>query len=123
MWICARSLDNRAGTITGTTWSGPRFFGLRAGVNRLKDMEREPAGSQARTPNADRLHHHGGNVSTFGCQLSARRGTQPPIGGDAPMTAQDIPSIFRTPRFWWWRCRRLGMARARSSRLRGHEPY
>jgi hypothetical protein len=27
------------GDVTGTAWSGPRFFGLRAGVNRLKDMD------------------------------------------------------------------------------------
>ncbi len=51
-----------ARAITGAAWSGPRFFGLRAGVNRLKDIEREPAGSQTRTPDADRLHRHGGSV-------------------------------------------------------------
>jgi hypothetical protein len=59
------SLSTIARAITGTAWSGPRFFGLRAGANRLKDIEREPAGSQARTPDADRLHRHGGRVSTL----------------------------------------------------------
>ena len=54
-------LHHRAG-VTGTAWSGPRFLGVRAGVNRLKDIEREPAGSLARTPDADRLHRHGGSV-------------------------------------------------------------
>lgn len=38
------SLSTIAWAIIGTVWSGPRFFGLRASVNRLKDMEREPAG-------------------------------------------------------------------------------
>jgi hypothetical protein len=33
------SLSTIARAITGTAWSGPRFFGLRAGVNRLKDMD------------------------------------------------------------------------------------
>jgi hypothetical protein len=54
-----------ARAITGTAWSGPRFFGLRAGANRSKDIEHELAGSQARTPDADRLHRHGGRVSTL----------------------------------------------------------
>src|SRR5207245_4772568 len=59
------SLSTIARAITGTAWSGPRFFGLRAGGNRLKDIEREPAGSQARTPDADRWHRQGGRVSTL----------------------------------------------------------
>jgi hypothetical protein len=46
------SLSTIARDITGTAWSGPRFFGLRAGGNRSKNMQREPAGSQARTPDA-----------------------------------------------------------------------
>jgi hypothetical protein len=53
------SLSTIARAITGTAWSGPRFFGLRAGGNRLKNMQREPAGS------ADRLHRDGGSVSTL----------------------------------------------------------
>jgi hypothetical protein len=59
------SLSTIARDITGTAWSGPRFFGLRAGGNRLKDIERDPAGSQARTPDADRWHRQGGRVSTL----------------------------------------------------------
>src|ERR1700736_4674110 len=59
------SLSSIARAITGTAWSGPRFFGLRAGANLLKDIEHELAGSQARTPDADRLHRHGGRVSTL----------------------------------------------------------
>jgi hypothetical protein len=59
------SLSTIARAITGTAWSGPRFFGLRAGANRSKDIEHELAGSQARTPDADRLHWHGGRVSTL----------------------------------------------------------
>jgi hypothetical protein len=37
------ALHHRAGH--GTAWSGPRFSWLRANVNSLKDMEREPAGN------------------------------------------------------------------------------
>jgi Protein of unknown function (DUF2924) len=39
------SLSTIARAITGTARSSPRFFGLRVGVKRLKDMEHEPAGS------------------------------------------------------------------------------
>src|ERR1700737_3673976 len=52
------SLSTIARAITGTAWSGPRFFGLRSGADRSKDIEHELAGSQARTPDADRLHRH-----------------------------------------------------------------
>jgi hypothetical protein len=41
------SLSAIACNITGTAWSGPRFFGLRAGGNRPENIEDEPAGSQA----------------------------------------------------------------------------
>ena len=40
-------LSTIARTITGTAWSGPRFFGLRAGVNRLEDIEGKRAGTHA----------------------------------------------------------------------------
>jgi hypothetical protein len=40
VWTLYASLSTIARAITGTVWSGPRFFGLRAGANRLKDMER-----------------------------------------------------------------------------------
>src|ERR1700745_4099644 len=35
------SLSMIARAITGTAWSGPRFFGLRAGANRREDSEGE----------------------------------------------------------------------------------
>src|SRR5947209_3413851 len=41
------SLSTIARAITGTAWSGPRFFGLRAGVNRREDTEGEGAGTHA----------------------------------------------------------------------------
>jgi Protein of unknown function (DUF2924) len=59
------SLSTIARAITGMAWSGPRFFGLRSGANRSKDIEHESVGSLARTPDADRLHRHGGRVSTL----------------------------------------------------------
>ena len=37
------SLSTIARAITGTAWSGPRFFGLNGGANRLKDVEDEQA--------------------------------------------------------------------------------
>jgi DUF2924 family protein len=39
------SLSTIARAITGTAWSGPRFFGVRAGANRPEDI----AGEQAET--------------------------------------------------------------------------
>jgi Protein of unknown function (DUF2924) len=58
------SLSTIARAITGTAWSGPRFFGLRSGADRSKDIEHEPAGSLARHPDTDRWHRQGGRVST-----------------------------------------------------------
>jgi len=37
------SLSTIARAITGTAWSGPRFFGLRAGADRREDSEGEQA--------------------------------------------------------------------------------
>lgn len=37
------SLSTIARAITGTAWSGPRFFGLRAGADRREDREGERA--------------------------------------------------------------------------------
>jgi hypothetical protein len=37
------SLSTIARAITGTAWSGPRFFGLRAGADRREDSEGERA--------------------------------------------------------------------------------
>jgi len=59
------SLSTIARAITGTSWNGPRFFGLRSGANRSKDIEHEPAGSLARHPDTDRWHRQGGRVSTL----------------------------------------------------------
>jgi hypothetical protein len=52
------SLSTIARAITGTAWSGPRFSGLRANVNSLKDMEREPAGN-APWPKVEAAHRRG----------------------------------------------------------------
>jgi hypothetical protein len=41
------SLSTIARAITGTAWSGPRFFGLRAGINRLEEIESEQAETSA----------------------------------------------------------------------------
>ena len=41
------SLSSIARAITGTTWSGPRFFGLRAGLNRREDIESKGAEADA----------------------------------------------------------------------------
>ena len=46
------SLSIIARAITGTAWSGPRFFGLRAGVNRLLGIESERALAPAAIGNA-----------------------------------------------------------------------
>jgi hypothetical protein len=51
-----------ARAITGT-WSGPRFFGLRAGVNRREDIEGEEALTHGGIADAGRLHRRGGRVS------------------------------------------------------------
>jgi hypothetical protein len=49
------SLSAIACNITGTAWNGPRFFGLRAGSNRSKVIEDEPAESQAEIVAVGRL--------------------------------------------------------------------
>lgn len=41
------SLSMIARAITGTAWSGPRFFGLRARVNRREKIEGERGGNHA----------------------------------------------------------------------------
>ena len=46
------SLSTIARAITGTTWNGPRFFGLRATASSNKDKASEPAA--ASTPSATR---------------------------------------------------------------------
>jgi hypothetical protein len=57
------SLSTIARAITGTAWSGPRFFGLRAGVNRLEDSEGEQAETPAGIADAGRSHRRAGSVS------------------------------------------------------------
>ena len=57
------SLSTIARAITGTAWSGPRFFGLRAGANRLETIEGEGAGTQAGVADAGRSRRRGGSVS------------------------------------------------------------
>jgi hypothetical protein len=57
------SLSTIARAITGTAWSGPRFFGVRAGVNRLKDIEGEQAETPAGIADAGRSRRRAGSVS------------------------------------------------------------
>jgi hypothetical protein len=52
------SLSTVARAITGTAWSGPRFFGVCAAINRLKDIESEHAGTHARIADAGRSRPH-----------------------------------------------------------------
>jgi Protein of unknown function (DUF2924) len=54
------SLSTIARAITGTSWSGPRFFGVRAGVNRLEDIESEQAETSAGIADAGRSRRHAG---------------------------------------------------------------
>jgi len=54
------SLSTIARAITGTTWNGPRFFGLRTSANRSEVIEGEnPAG----IADANRSRRHVGKVS------------------------------------------------------------
>jgi len=57
------SLSTIARAITGTAWSGPRFFGLRAGVNRLEDVEDERAETHAGSADGGRSCRRAGSVS------------------------------------------------------------
>lgn len=57
------SLTTIARAITGTAWSGPRFFGLRARVNHLQTIEGEGAKTQAGVADAGRSRRRGGSVS------------------------------------------------------------
>jgi hypothetical protein len=54
------SLSTIARAITGTAWNGPRFFGLRAGVNRPGEIEGEHAGTDAHGADAGCSRRHGG---------------------------------------------------------------
>ena len=55
------SLSTIARAITGTAWSGPRFFGLRAGVPRREDGE--GAGTHVGRAEAGRSRRRAGSVS------------------------------------------------------------
>jgi len=57
------SLSTIARAITGTAWNGPRFFGLRAGVNRLGEIEGEHAGTHSHVADAGCSRRQGGGVS------------------------------------------------------------
>ena len=57
------SLSTIARAITGTAWSGPRFFGLRARVNRRESIVGEQAERHAGVGDADRSRRRGGSVS------------------------------------------------------------
>lgn len=57
------SLSTLARAITGTAWSGPRFFGVRAGDNRLETVQSEPAGPSASVAGIGRSRLRGGRVS------------------------------------------------------------
>ena len=62
------SLSTIARAITGTAWNGPRFFGLRGGVNRLKNIEGKHAKGHAGIgyagrPDAGGMRRPSGSVS------------------------------------------------------------
>lgn len=57
------SLSMIARAITGTAWSGPRFFGLRARVNRLQGIEGERGEDHAGVSDSGRLRRRDGSVS------------------------------------------------------------
>jgi hypothetical protein len=59
------SLSTIARAITGTAWSGPRFFGLRAGVNRQDDTESEGVRPHAGSTDACRSRRRGGSISAL----------------------------------------------------------
>ena len=57
------SLSMIARAITGTAWSGPRFFGLRTAVSCPNDIEGERAGSHAGDADAGRSRRRTGSLS------------------------------------------------------------
>jgi hypothetical protein len=56
------SLSTIARAITATAWNGPRFFGLRAGLDRLGAIEGEQAETHARVTDAGCSRRHGDRV-------------------------------------------------------------
>ena len=57
------SLSIIARTITGTAWNGPRFFGLRPGVNRPAEIEGEDAERRAGIADANPARQQRGSLS------------------------------------------------------------
>jgi hypothetical protein len=57
------SLSAIACAITGTAWSGPRFFGLRVDVNRPEGIEGDGAGTHAGVADAGHSPQRRGSVS------------------------------------------------------------
>ena len=56
------SLSTIARAITGTTWNGPRFFGLRAGGSHREEIEGEQAAAPAPGIDAGRVDKRDGGV-------------------------------------------------------------
>ena len=63
------SLSTIARAITGTAWSGPRFFGLRTGANRRGDNEGEGAETHAGSANAGRSRRRDVGVSPLAAKV------------------------------------------------------
>jgi hypothetical protein len=60
------SLSTIARAITGSAWSGPRFFGLRAGADRREDSEGERARAHG---GLGRSRRCGGGVSPLAAKV------------------------------------------------------
>ena len=67
------SLSTIARAITGTAWSGPRFFGARAGLNRLEDTEAEQAETPAGIADPRRSRRRAGSASSLPTPRRSRR--------------------------------------------------
>jgi len=57
------SLSTIARAITGTAWSGPRFFGARNSVTCAEDIESGQAEIRTRTADVGRWHRRAGSTS------------------------------------------------------------
>jgi Protein of unknown function (DUF2924) len=58
------SLSTIARAITGTTWSGPRFFGLRGSVHSLDGIPGQQAGIHAGVADSGGSHRRAGRASS-----------------------------------------------------------
>ena len=58
-----RSLTTIARAITGTAWSGPRFFGVRPNRNGMRDVDSEQVVTSVRTPDAPRYARRSNGLS------------------------------------------------------------